>query len=367
MQTIQIGNRFIGNQHPCFIIAEAGVNHNGDVELAKELIRGAKAAGADCIKFQTFKAERVITEDAPKADYQLKTTDPNESQIEMLRSLELSFDAYSELIALCKELDIIFFSTPYNNEDVDFLDTLGVHAFKLASIHVAEPSLLQYVASKNKTMIISTGMATLAEIDVAIRAVRATGNEQFMLLQCTTNYPSRLEDANLRTIPTMCNTFDIPVGYSDHTQTDTACLVSIGLGACVIEKHFTLDKSLPGPDQSSSYDPTEFQRLVRGIREAEMVLGSPIKVPTDIEKINAVGMRRSIVAKRDIRQGEVLSAEMLTYKRPGTGLAPSFIEHLLNKRARHAIKANTLLRWADIEEEIGDGSESQVVRLTLCE
>lgn len=355
MRPIQIGKRLIGPEHPCFIIAEAGVNHNGDIELAKNLIREAKKAGADCIKFQTFKAERVITADAPKADYQLKTTDPQESQIEMLRSLELDFDAYAELVALCDELDILFFSTPYNAEDIEFLCSLNVDAFKLASIHVAEPALLEYAARKNKAMIVSTGMATLSEIDIAVRAIRKTGNEQFALLQCTTNYPSRLEDANLRTIPTMAHAFGVQVGYSDHTQTDTACLVSIGLGASIIEKHFTLDKTMPGPDQSSSYNPDEFRRLVTGIREAELALGSPIKAPTEVETVNARGMRRSIVAKRNIQSGELLSEDMLTFKRPGTGLTPSLMTYLVNKRARHFIPIDALISLSDISD-IDDGT-----------
>jgi N,N'-diacetyllegionaminate synthase len=342
---INIAGVEVGCDRPTFIIAEAGVNHNGSIDLAQQLIQAARQVGANCVKFQTFKAEQVVTEDAPKARYQLRTTDPQESQIEMLRKLELSPAAYQDLIAQCQDAGLIFLSTPYNPEDVDFLDELGVSAFKLASIHLVEPSFLQYVARKGKPLIVSTGMATLAEVDEAVRAVRQTGNEQLILLQCTTNYPSRLEDANLRTIPTMREAFDLPIGYSDHTQSDTACIVAIALGACVIEKHFTLDKSLPGPDQSSSADPAEFQRLVRHIREAETVLGTRQKQPCEQEKINAVGMRRSIVAKQHISKGEVITAEMLTFKRPAHGLKPALLPEIVGRTALQDIQAGQSVSW----------------------
>ena len=349
-KTLCIEQKNIGPGHPVFIIAEAGVNHNGDIELAKQLVSKAKECGADCIKFQTFKAERVVTEDAPKASYQLKTTDEQESQIEMLRKLEMPPASYKEIIEHCRVQDIIFLSTPYNVEDVDFLDELGVPAFKLASIHITEHYFIQYVAKKGKPIILSTGMATLGEVDEAVRTLRETGNDQFILLQCTTNYPSRLEDANLLAMTTMCDAFDVLVGYSDHTQDDTACISSVALGAKVIEKHFTLDKALPGPDQSSSADPLEFMRLVINIRNAEKVLGSAIKKPCEIEKRNAIGMRRSIVAKKNISKGAVISAEMLTFKRPATGLAPRFFLDVVGHKARRNILVDALIRWSDIGE-----------------
>ena len=342
---IKIEDATIGTGSPVFIIAEAGVNHNGDVALAKRLILAAKNAEATCVKFQTFKAERVVMAEAPKARYQLGTTDPRESQLAMFRKLELEMSFYESLIDLCRQNDIVFMSTPYNNEDVDFLDEIGAPAFKLASIHIVEPTFLQYVAEKGKPMIISTGMATLAEVDEAVRAVRETGNEQFVLLQCTTNYPSRAEDANLRTIQTMANAFEVLVGYSDHTQTDTACIASVALGACVIEKHFTLDKSLPGPDQSTSADPDEFHRLVLKIRETEKVLGSSIKKPTEVEQENMVGMRRSIVAKATISPGQIITPEMLTFKRPATGLRPTLADEIVGQIALYTIPAGEMITW----------------------
>lgn len=345
-----IEQRPMGSSHPCFIIAEAGVNHNGNIDLAKELIRKAKEIGADCVKFQTFKAERIITESAPKAAYQLLTTDPQESQMNMLRNLELDFDAHKELITLCNDLDIVFMSTPYSIEDIDFLDEIGVPAFKLASIHIAEPSLLRYAATKGKPLVVSTGMASLAEVDTAVRTILSTGNDQFVLLQCTTNYPSRIEDTNLRAMVTMQKAFDVLIGYSDHTQTDTACIASIALGACVIEKHFTLDKSLPGPDQSTSYDAVEFARLVKSIREAEVTLGTGIKQPTVTEKANMQGMRRSIVAKQTLNPGDIITEDLVTFKRPATGLSPSMLDSIIGRRLRRQVASDQLIDFADLDD-----------------
>ena len=348
-KTLSIGDRLIGPEHLVFIIAEGGVNHNGDMELAKKLVRKAKECGADCVKFQTFKAERVASEKAPKANYQLQNTNPEESQIDMLKKLELPPEGYKELIRYCKEQDIIFLSTPYNMEDVDLLSTLGVPAFKLASIHVAEPYFVKYTAKKGKPIILSTGMATLAEVDEALRTIREAGNENAILLQCTTNYPSRVEDANLLAMVTMRDVFDVLVGYSDHTQDDTACIASVALGAKVIEKHFTLDKKLPGPDHLSSADPSEFTRLVRNIRNAEKALGSSIKYPSEIEKKNAVGMRRSIVARHSISKGTVITEEMLTFKRPGNGLPPSHMPEIVGQVTKQLIKEDTLIEMSDLE------------------
>ena len=331
-----------------FIIAEIGINHNGDINLAKQLVNKAKECGADCVKFQTFKAERVVTDNAPKAKYQLKTTDPRESQIDMLKNLEMPPESDKEIMNYCREKDIIFLSTPYNVEDVDFLDELGVPAFKLSSMHIAEPYFIQYVAKKGKPIILSTGMATLGEVDEAARTLRETGNNQFIFLQCTTNYPSGLENANLLTIPTMRDAFDALIGYSDHTQDDIACIVSVALGAKVIEKHFTLDKNLPGPDQSSSADPEELACLIRNIRNAEKVLGSSRKEPCEIERKNAEGMRRSIVVKQDIDKGTIITEDILTFKRPANGLLPKYFFDIVGRTARRKLSRDTLLDWSDL-------------------
>jgi len=344
-----IGNKEVGSGFPTFIIAEAGVNHNGDLELAKELISEAKKSGADCIKFQTFKADKIVTKTAPKAKYQLKTTDPNESQIKMLEKLELPFKDYHEIIDFCNKEDIIFLSTPYNIEDVDFLNKLGVSAFKLASMHVIEPYMIEYTALKGKPVILSTGMATLSEIDEAVSTFREINFENFALLQCTTNYPSIIEDANLRVIQTMKDTFNAIVGYSDHTQDDTACIASVALGAKVIEKHFTIDKSMPGPDQSSSYNPDEFSRLVSNIRNVEKSLGSNYKKPSEVEIKNSVGMRRSIVASKDIPSGTRIKKDMISFKRPSGGLLPKHFKEIIGKKSRHDISEDSQIMWKDLD------------------
>jgi len=349
VETLEIAGRRVGSGEPCYIIAEVGVNHNGDPELAKRLIVEAKRAGADCVKFQTFKAERLVVKESPKANYQLRTTDPTESQMEMLRKLELGTDDYSELLALCLREKITFLSTPYNVEDVDFLQGLRVEAFKIASAMLVETSFLQYVARKGKPALLSTGMATLAEVDDAVRAFRETGNDQLVLLQCTTDYPASSQDANLRAMQTMQTAFGVPVGYSDHTQSPTACVLAIGLGAKVIEKHFTLDKSLPGPDQSSSADPTEFRQLVTVIREAEAALGNGRKQPTESERANIASMRRSIAARQFIAAGTTITEEMLTFKRPATGIPPRELPQVVGATARVSIGPDRLLEWWMIE------------------
>lgn len=345
MQDLVIDGRPVGHGHSVFVIAEAGVNHDGDPALAHALVEAALGAGADCVKFQTFKAERVARDDAPKADYQLRTTDPGESQIAMLRRLELPDDALPALIADCRARGIAFMSTPYNVEDAELLGRLGAPALKLASIHMAEPMFLRQVARLGRPMVVSTGMATLAEVDAGVRAIRDTGNDRFVVLQCTTNYPSRVADANLRAMATMRAALDVPVGYSDHTQTDTAVIAAVALGACVIERHFTLDPNRPGPDHSSSLDPAAFARMVAAIRETEAALGSGRKEPCAAERANTAGMRRSIVARHAIPAGRPIAEADLTFKRPATGLAPALADLLVGRIARRPIAAGAPLTW----------------------
>jgi N-acetylneuraminate synthase/N,N'-diacetyllegionaminate synthase len=353
-KSVRFGNTEIGSQYPVFIIAEAGVNHNGDIDMALRLVREAKRVGADCVKFQTFKAERVVTEEAPKAAYQLKTTSPGESQVDMLRKLELDESAHHRLLDACREEGIVFLSTPYNVEDVDFLDGLGAQAFKIASGQAVEPYFLEYVAKKGKPLLLSTGMCTLAEVDQAVRTIGGTGNKQILVLQCTTNYPSRIQDCNVRAMVTMGNAFDVLVGYSDHTRSLTAATVSVALGACVVERHFTLDKRLPGPDHSSSSDPQEFKEFVEQIRETELALGATLKCPSDVERKNAVGMRRSIVAKGKIPAGQVITEEMLTFKRPATGLTPALLLDLVGRVATCDIETDQMLSWEMIGAKYGN-------------
>lgn len=349
MNKFYINKTLIGIGEPAYVIAEGGVNHNGDIELAKKLIVEAKNSGANAIKFQTFKAERVVTCDAPKANYQLKSTNPAESQLDMLKKLELQESDYYKLINLAEKLGIDFISTPYSEEDVDFLESLNVPAYKLASISLVEPSFLQYVATKKKPIILSTGMGNLHEVEVALTTLKAGGISELVLLHCTTNYPTNNFEANVRAMTTMRDGFGCLVGYSDHTTNNYACLASIALGAAIIEKHFTLDKSLSGPDQSSSYDLVEFTNLIREIREVEVVLGSSLKVPTHSELKNMSGMRRSLAAKIAINKGDIITSEMLTLKRPATGILAAEFSRVVGKVAIKNIKSGAILFQGDID------------------
>lgn len=349
MKDISINNLMkVGDTQPIFIIAEAGVNHNGNINIALQLIEEAKKTGANCIKFQTFKAERIITSTAPKAEYQLKTTDSSESQFDMLKKLELTFEDYKRIFTICKKEEILFLSTPYSFEDVDFLETLDVRAYKIASAQIIELQFIHYVARTMKPIFLSTGMSTIAEIDLALHTIREAGNDKIILMQCTTNYPSLNSDANLRVIPSLRDSFGVHVGYSDHTEGNTACIVSVAFGVRVIEKHFTIDKSLPGPDHSSSADVPEFKQLVKGIRDAEELLGSSIKQPTAVEKNNSVGMRRSIAVKQFIVEGTIITSNMLTFKRPSTGIHPYYFNLVVGKKAKRTISSDELLNWDDI-------------------
>ncbi|WP_421808362.1 N-acetylneuraminate synthase [Flagellimonas sp.] len=348
IKDITIHDKRIGTQSPCFIIAEAGVNHNGNLNTALELVRKAKEIGADCVKFQTFKAESVITKNAPKAEYQLKVTNPEESQFQMLKNLELGFEDYVKIIDECKKWDIMFLSTPYNEEDSDFLNNLGVSAFKIASGQLVELSFLEHVAHYGKPIILSTGMATLSEAYDAVQVIKNAGNDQIILLQCTTNYPSDNKDANIRAMVTMGNALGVLYGYSDHIEENYACYAAVSLGATVIEKHFTLDRELPGPDHSASLNVEQFETLIKGIRKTEEALGSPVKTPSEKERRNTIGMRRSIVLKKPLNKGEEFTMDNLTYKRPATGLEPRRINEIIGKKAAMDIKSDIPLKEAMI-------------------
>jgi N-acetylneuraminate synthase/N,N'-diacetyllegionaminate synthase len=343
-KTIDIAGRKIGYGCPVYVIAEAGVNHNGDLKTAKRLIDEARACGADCVKFQTFRAENVVTRKAPKAKYQLDTTDRAESQLDMLRKLQLKPGDYEALKAHAENANITFLSTPYNFEDIDLLESVGIPAYKVASGQVVELPFLRKISMTGKPVLLSTGMATLAEIDEALRTILKEGNEQVVLLQCTTNYPSRMQDANLRVMETFRVAFGVMAGYSDHTVGDETAIAAVALGALVVEKHFTLDKNMAGPDHSSSATPGELKSLVEKIRSVETALGSARKEPTEIERENATGMRRSIVACRDIRRGETITEDNITFKRPASGLSPSLYDAVIGKRAAIDISADELLQ-----------------------
>jgi len=315
-----------------YIIAEAGVNHNGDINIALDLIIQAKRCGADCVKFQTYKTEQLVSEMSPKAKYQLEVTDAKESQFKMLKKLELGYELYPSMISKCKELEIDFLSTPYNFDDVDFLNSLDVDAFKIASGQLTELPFLEYVAKTGKKIIISTGMANMSDVSSAVEAIRNSGNNNIIVLQCTTNYPSDIEDANLKAMISMREGLTVDVGYSDHTTGSYACYAAVALGAIIIEKHFTLDKNLEGPDHSTSFSPTEFSELVIGIRMVEKALGDGIKKPTKSEISNIHGMKRSLVVLRNMSAGEALKFEDVGFKRPQNGLSPNYFEQVIGKK-----------------------------------
>jgi len=321
-----------------YIIAEAGVNHNGSMEMAFKLIDKAKEAGADCVKFQTFKAEQIVTKESPKAAYQLEVTDKQESQYEMLKKLELQKEDFLLLKEYCEKKGIDFMSTPYNFEDADLLNEIGVSAFKIASGQIAELPFLKYVASFRKKMIVSTGMANMREVTDAVKAMWIAGNNDIIVLQCNTDYPSKIEDTNLLAMCTMRDELRIHVGYSCHVPGNLACFAAVALGAEIIEKHFTLDKKLPGPDHSSSLEPAEFKELVDGIRTIEKCFGSGVKIPSDAEQKNMYGMRRSLVAKVDLKAGTIIRKEHIAFKRPMNGLSPNFYEHIIGKKLNFDLK-----------------------------
>lgn len=328
-----------------YIIAEAGVNHNGSLELAFRLVDEAKAAGADCVKFQTFKAERIVTASSPKANYQLEVTDRAESQFDMLRKLELDRDAFARIQAHCRQVGIDFMSTPYNPEDAELLASLDVDAFKIASGQVVELPFLRQVARYGRRMIVSTGMADMQEVREAVDAIRGTGNNDLVILQCNTDYPSRVEDVNLRAMLTMRDELKVRVGYSDHVPDNHACFAAVALGAEMIEKHFTLDRTMPGPDHSSSLEPAAFRDLVTGIRAVELSLGDGIKRPGDRERANTFGMRRSLVAARELPAGHVLAEADLGFKRPANGLSPKHLDAVVGRRLARALRVDEALTW----------------------
>lgn len=331
-----------------YIIAEAGVNHNGKLDLALELIDRAKESGADCVKFQTFKAEQIVTKESRKAAYQLNVTDKAESQYEMLKKLELRFGDYNVLVERCKAKEIDFLSTPYNKEDVDFLDSLQVSGFKIASGQVTELPFLQYAASKKKQMIISTGMATMADVFNAVEVIRTEGNNEIIVLQCTTNYPSKIEDANLRAMLSIREACKVRVGYSDHVENNYACFAAVALGAEIVEKHFTLDRNLPGPDHSSSLNPVEFKNLVTGIRNIERALGSGIKKPSQSEVENSYGMKRSLVLLKDVQAGTILTEDIIGFKRPANGLPINMLKTIIGKPLARPMQKEEALQYDSI-------------------
>lgn len=340
-----IGSRLIGPGHPCFIIAEAGVNHNGDMDMARQLIDAAVAAGADAVKFQTFRADKLTTRHAPKANYQLQTTSGEESQQEMLRRLELSESQHRELIAHCAWHGILFLSTPFDEESADLLESLEVAAFKIPSGEITNLPFLEHLARKNKPIILSTGMSHLVEVEAAVTTLRTGGQQALALLHCVSNYPAAPADCNLRAMDTMSAALHVPVGYSDHTEGIEVCLAAVARGACIIEKHLTLNRLLPGPDHRASSEPEELARLIHSVRHVEEALGHGRKEPAASEANTAAVARKSLVAARDMPAGTRLTRELIAIKRPGTGLSPALLDQVVGKTLRKDVRESNLLTW----------------------
>ena len=362
-RALKIGDRLVGKGQPVFVIAEAGVNHNGSFDLALKLIDAASDAGADAVKFQTFRAEQVVTSAGKMADYQKRNIGKEDSQVEMLRRLELKEDWYPALIKRAKEKGIIFISTPHGGmESVDLLQHYDVPAFKFGSGDLTNLPLLEYAAKFGKPMLISTGMSNLEEVKEAVEAIKKAGNDQILVFHCTTDYPCAPEFVNLRTMQTFMKELRTVIGYSDHTVGYQASALAAVLGACMIEKHFTLDRNMSGPDHVASTQPGEFKEMVSVLKkmpkdfektiqvmgmtseDAEILMGSPEKKPLLPELQYMSVARKSVVASRDIKAGEKFSVENLTIKRPGTGMQPKHFYKIVGAVAKADIQKDELIK-----------------------
>lgn len=321
-----------------FIIAEAGVNHNGDIKTAKKLIDAAVFAEADAVKFQTFKADNLVSENAEKAEYQMTTTNKSESQYTMLKNLELSDSMHKELLEYCKEKKILFLSTPFDLESIDYLVHIGLPIMKVPSGEITNYPYLRKIGETHKPVILSTGMSTLEEAKAAIRVLQDSGSEDITLLHCNTEYPTPMEDVNLNAMITLREVLDVKVGYSDHTLGIEVPIAATALGATVIEKHFTLDRTMKGPDHKASLEPEELREMVRAIRNVEKALGTEKKEPTVSEMKNIIIARKSIVAGKDIAKGDTFSENNLTTKRPGNGISPMMWNDIIGQTAKRDYK-----------------------------
>ncbi len=346
---IKIGNKFIGDKHSCFIIAEAGVNHDGDLKKAKKLIDIAKDAGADCIKFQTWITEEIITKDTKQAEYQEKNTGRKESQYEMIKKLELSFEQFAELKNYSDKKKVLFLSTPDDERSVDFLDDLGVEAFKIGSGEITNLSILKRIAKKGKPIIMSTGMSIITEIQEAVQTIYKTGNNKLALLHCTSQYPAKFEDVNLNAMITLKNIFETIIGYSDHTEGTIVPQIAVSMGAKIIEKHFTYDKNAIGPDHRCSLNPNELKEMISEIRKVELIMGESDKKPTNEENELKKLVRKTVVAKLDIPKGELITKNMLTLKRSPGNLEPKELYRVIGKISQRVIKKDDPIRLNDIK------------------
>lgn len=328
-----------------YIIAEAGVNHNGSLEIARRLVEAARSCGADAVKFQTFKAERLVTRGAEKADYQKRAGTEGDSQFEMLKRLELGEDDFRMLFDDCNLVGIEFLSSPFDEESADLLDSLGMATFKVPSGEITNHPFLEHVARKEKPVILSTGMSTIGEVEEAVGILSACGASRLTLLHCVTEYPAPYGEINLNAMITLRTAFGLEVGYSDHTPGIEVPVAAVALGATVIEKHFTLDNAMDGPDHRASLNPDDFRRMVQAIRNVKQAMGDGIKRPAPCELKNVGIARKSIVAAEAIGKGEIITLVKLAIKRPGCGIQPKDIGKLVGLRVNRAIAKDEVLKW----------------------
>lgn len=348
MKRISIGSTKVGTGCPVFVIAEAGVNHNGRLDLALKLVDAAADAGADAVKFQTFTASDVVTDSGVMAEYQVRNSGRRESQRAMLEKLELNEMHYPAIIKRCRERGITFLSTPHGGiTSVDTLKKVRHTAYKIGSGDITNLSLLEYVARTGKPILLSTGMSTLAEVREAIRCIKGAGNSSILVFHCTTNYPTPPQETNLRAMVTMMEKLGVLVGYSDHTEGLEAAVIATTLGACMIEKHLTLDRMMEGPDHAASLEPRELAALISAVRNVEVYLGNPVKRPTLSEKKMLPLIRKSVVTARPIQRGEKITLDMLRFKRPGTGISPSRYKGVVGKKTRRDLPADHMLTSSD--------------------
>lgn len=347
-ERVNVGGRHIGRGESVFIIAEAGVNHNGKIELAKQLVDAACKAKVDAVKFQTFKAKDLVTKKAGMAEYQKDHIKDVDSQYELIKNLELDYESFVELKEYCESKGILFLSTPHSPDAVSFLDPM-MPAYKIGSGDLTNLPLLQQVAQYRKPIILSTGMASLDEVREAVEVIRNAGNHEIILLHCVTNYPADIRDVNLRAMNTLGKEFNLPVGFSDHTMGITVAIAAVSIGACVIEKHLTLNREMPGPDHKASLEPDELQEMVEAIRNVELAMGDGIKRPAAVElKLRNV-TRKSLVAAAEIGKGIAISKEMISIKRPGQGIAPKHLTSIIGRRAKRKIREDEVLTWSMLE------------------
>jgi N-acetylneuraminate synthase/N,N'-diacetyllegionaminate synthase len=340
-----IAGRIVGPGYPCFIIAEAGVNHNGDPALARQVVTVAARAGADAVKFQTFKADALASPEARKAEYQRSPGEADESQHAMLRRLELSAEMHRDLMLHCQQEGILFLSSPFDESAADFLVQLNVKALKIPSGEITNIPFLRHIAALCLPTILSTGMADLGEVETAVRTLRDSGAPPLALLHCVSNYPALPSACNLRAMTTLSAAFGVPIGFSDHTLGTEVSLGAVALGACIIEKHFTLDKKLPGPDHPASLEPDELMTFVRGIRAIEEALGHGRKEPVHSERETALVARKSLVASLPLSVGECIEPSMILIRRPGDGIPPAQLSLLIGRKLRLPVRAGQTLQW----------------------